>query len=503
MKDLIVTPFKVGLLVLVGMGAFVWMVGQVKGGIDDDEAGYRVYAIFDDVSGMAEKSRVVIAGITVGQIDKIELDGDRAKVWLLVNTPLKSDAHVAKKAASLLGEYYLHVTPGYKGTPLNEGDQITFVDHDTSPAELLNEMKHIVADTRQITASIRTVISGEEGEQRLINILENINRTAEELNRTVATNGPKIDRVFDNVVSLTGEARAFTREFRIASRQIVADAQKVTRNARHIVEDVREIVGKNSGSVEEGFAGVKGAVSRLQGALDKLDGTLDHAKRIVGKIDAGKGTLGKLINDDSLHNNVNELVEESGRFVTQLTSLQTIVAMRSEYYMTQQASKNYFTLKLQPKPDKYYMVQLVDDPRGRSTYKETLTRSTDSNLDPVVSERQTVTEDRFKFSLQFAKRVYFATGRVGIIENTGGLGLDLHLIDNRLKLTADLFDFDANDNPRVRLLGMYTFFTHLFVAGGIDDVWNDETRDFFVGLGLEFTDDDLKAIFTATPSIQL
>lgn len=503
MKDLFVTPFKVGLLVLVGMGAFVWMVGQVKGGIDDDEAGYRVYALFDDVSGMAEKSRVVIAGITVGQIDSIELDGDRAKVWLLVNTPLKSDAHVAKRAASLLGEYYLQLTPGFEGTPLAEGDQITFVDHDTAPAELLNEMKHIVADTRAITASVREVISGREGEARLIGILENIAKTSEELNRTVAANGPKIDQVFENVVSLTGEARAFTREFRLASRQIVADAQQVTSNARHIVEDVRELVGKNSGNVEEGFAGVKGAVVRLQGALDTLDGTLDYAKSIAGKIDAGKGTLGKLVNDASLHDNVNELIEESGRFVTQLTRLQTIVAMRSEYYMSQQASKNYFTLKLQPKPDKYYMIQLVDDPRGRSTYRETLTRSTASDTDPVVSERQTVTDDRFKFSLQFAKRFYFATGRVGIIESTGGLGLDLDLIDDRLTLTADLFDFDANINPRARLFGTFTFFTHLFIAGGVDDVWNDETRDFFVGLGLEFNDEDLKAIFAAAPTVQL
>ena len=86
MKD-IITPFKVGLLVIVGLGAFVWMVGRVEEGIGDDAAGYQVYAMFDDASGLTEKSRVTIAGIDVGELSKIELEGVRAKEAELISSP--------------------------------------------------------------------------------------------------------------------------------------------------------------------------------------------------------------------------------------------------------------------------------------------------------------------------------------------------------------------------------------------------------------------------------
>ncbi len=499
MKE-IVSPFRVGVVVIGALVAFIWMFGRVKEGISEDAAGYRVYAIFDDVGGLAEKSRVVIAGINIGQIDDIELAGDKARVWLRVNTPLRAEARVAKRQASLLGEYYLQLTPGYKGEPLQDGDQIKFVDYDVAPADLMNGMKDIVANVQSITASLNRVVGDEQGEQKLTEILTNISETVSEVNQAVKANAPKVDLVVDNVVKVTDNAKLITEEFRRDARRVLADAQQVASDARTVMANVKAIVGENRGKVGEGFDGVRGAVTRLQSALEKLDDTLDRARSIAKKIDEGKGTVGQLVNDDRLIDNVNELVEESGQFVKRLTRLQTIVAMRSEYYLSQTAVKNYLEVRLQPKPDKYYSIQLVDDPRGRTTFRETVTNSSSSGEDPVVREQQTITEDRFRLSLQFAKRFYFVTGRIGLIENTGGLGVDVGLFDDRLELSSDIFAFDENVNPRQRIWGTYTFFTHLYVAAGIDDVWNDEQTDFFVGAGLRFTDDDLKTIFTAAPA---
>ena len=95
------------------------------------------------------------------------------------------------------------------------------------------------------------------------------------------------------------------------------------------------------------------------------------------------------------------------------------------------------------------------------------------------------------------------TGRIGLIENTGGVGLDVHFFDDSLKISADLFAFDANVWPRLRLDAMYTFFTHLFIAAGIDEVLNSEVTDAFVSIGLTFNDEDLKAILTTAPTPSL
>jgi phospholipid/cholesterol/gamma-HCH transport system substrate-binding protein len=488
----IVTPFKVGLLVIGGLVAFVWMFGQVREGIDDDKIGYRVYAIFDDVGGLAEKSRVTIAGINIGQIKKIELDGTRAKVWLQVTTVLKSDARIAKRTASLLGEYFLQLTPGYLGKDLADGDEIKFVDYDTAPADLMNDLKGISKNIIDITQSLRNVLGGQDGQQRLARILESFERVSVDLRDAVGRNAKKFDLVVDNVIEVTKGAKMFTADFRRGAKTILGDTQKIVRS-------VRDIIGDNKENVQSGFAGVKGALSSLQNALAKLDGTLVHTQSIAKKIDSGDGTLGQLVNDGRLAKNVNALVEESGNFVKQITRLQTIVGMRTDVYANRGTVRNALELRLQPKPDKYYTLSLIDDPRGRTRYRETVTNTSDSNLDPVIRESETVTEDRFRLTLQFAKRFWFATGRIGIIENSGGVGLDTHMLNETLELSTDLFAFDSNLNPRMRLWATYNFFSHLYVNGGIDEVFNNELRDVFIGFGLRFNDKDLKAILTAAP----
>ena len=495
MKD-IITPFKVGVVVLVAVSAFVWMFGQVEEGIGDDAAGYEVFALFDDASGLNPKTRVTIAGIDVGEIADIQLEGTSAKVVIRVNTPLRSDAVIAKKQVSLLGEYGLQLSPGYTGEPLQHGDQIKNILVDISPADLMADLKKITANVTDITESLKSVLGGGEGEQKLISILSNIDRTVADLQKAVADNAPKVDEVVDNVVKVTAQARRLTGEFRVSANRILDDAETVT-------QSVRDIVGENTGAVQEGFDGIQGAVVRMQGALDKLDDTLDAASSIATKIDDGQGTIGRLVNDDALIDNVNDLVDESGAFVRQITRLQTIVAIRADYYLGRGAVRNQVDLKLQPKPDKYYLLSLVDDPRGATSVTETVISSSDSSEDPVIREQRTVTEDRFRLSLQFAKRLYMFTGRIGLIENAGGVGLDAQFFDDSLKISADLFDFDSNVWPRLRLDAMFTFFTHLYIAAGVDEVLNEELTDVFFSVGLTFNDEDLKAILTTAPTPSL
>lgn len=494
------TPFKVGLVVVGAFMAFLYMYGQVKGGIEDDKAGYRVSAIFRDVSGLAPKSRVVIAGINVGQIDQIELAGDQARVWIKVNIPLKSDARIARRSAGLLGEFYIQLTPGYTGTPLKDGDEIKNVDYDTEMSDVINEVKAITSNVSEITASLNRVVSGVDGEQRLVDTLNAVRDTAQEINRTVQTNTPKIDAMLDNVLHATANAEQFTREFQRDARFVLSDARKVSSDAAAITQSVRDIIGKNRPGVEGSFEGVNGAVARLQGALDKLDGTLDKTRSIATKIDDGKGTLGRLVNDDRLVNSVNDLVTETSGFVRRITRLQVGVGLQAEWYFKQSAAKTYLELRLQPRPDKFYSFQLIDDPRGRTNFVRRVISSSDSETDPLVSEQITTTEDQFKLSLQFAKRMWFAQGRVGIIESTGGIGVDFLFLDDDLEFNTDLFDLDGATNPRVRARAMYRFFSHIYISGGIDDILNDDLRDWFIGAGVRFTDDDLIAILATAPS---
>ena len=99
------TPFRVGLLVLVSGGLFFGFITFArKGGLSDREA-ITVWAYFNDASGLSRKSRVQIAGIPVGEVSDVQLEGMRAKVFLRIRREvgLRADAALTKRSESLLG----------------------------------------------------------------------------------------------------------------------------------------------------------------------------------------------------------------------------------------------------------------------------------------------------------------------------------------------------------------------------------------------------------------
>ena len=167
-------------------------------------------------------------------------------------------------------------------------------------------------------------------------------------------------------------------------------------------------------------------------------------------------------------------------------------------------------VKLAPKPDKYYLLELVDDPRG-TVETQVVQSNPPSSGEPVI-QQQKITKEGFKFSAQFAKRYYFTTLRVGLIESTGGVGADLHFFQDALTLKLDAFNFAAEElrYPRLRATLRAEPLEHLYLVGGMDDILNAQQRDtatqrliagrdFFFGGGLFFTDDDLKAILPNVP----
>ena len=104
---------KVGALVIAAVvAAFViWRLVDERAGTDD---GRRVCAVFDNAHGLITKSRVTIAGIPVGYIESIELEGARARVEMTIEdrVELFENAQIERRSASLLGEYILAIDPG-------------------------------------------------------------------------------------------------------------------------------------------------------------------------------------------------------------------------------------------------------------------------------------------------------------------------------------------------------------------------------------------------------
>ncbi len=510
------TPFKVGLLVIAGVAATIAMITGLTSDMRMAEADAMQYhAYFDDVTGLAVRSRIQMAGIPVGSITRISLAGDRARVDISVrgDVPLYegiqeedrwiNGATISKRQASLIGDYYLQITPGTEGRVLSSGDEIQNVLKDVGPEELFDRLNEITKDIQQVTHSLATVFGGEEAQaviQQMVNDLQNMLGT---VNQFVATNSHKLDR-------LVTDATAISRDVSNLTRQGSESIDTILRDTEAIVQEVRFIIGQSTTDVQAGLGTLQGTLARLQRTLDSLNYSLQNVQDITEKVNEGEGTVGELINNPAIAYRTEQILEDTGEFINSLTRLRTIVELRSEYHVRNQQLKNVFGLRLEPTDDKYYMFEFVDDFRGTTTVRTERRSTTDSTAgDPLYQETTTTTTDEFKFSLILGRSFQFNDwlnlgGRFGIIESSGGIGATVSLFDDRrLEFQTDLFDFSAAQNPRLRFYGTYKFLEWAYISGGVDDVINPNRADGFIGAGIRFDDEDLKALLTTTgfPSI--
>ena len=109
------------------------------------------------------------------------------------------------------------------------------------------------------------------------------------------------------------------------------------------------------------------------------------------------------------------------------------------------------------------------------------------------------TTDAFRFSLQFAKRIHFATFRFGILESTGGSASICTCWNDNLEINADAFAIGEQKYARLRVALAYECCQRLYIVGGVDDMLNG-SRDFFLGAQLRFNDEDLKSILPFVPA---
>ncbi len=493
----IVTPFKVGLVTVASLVTLFWAISELKKGADEDE-GVLVYAIFRDASGLVPKSRVVVAGINVGEIDRIELAADLAKVWLRIRADLHTDASVMRKQASLLGDYYLRLFPGTSGKQLQDGDRISKVVEDVGANALIEQLERISGDIARVTTSVEKVLGGEQGRRALQEFVDNLNATTRAIRQSVAGNQGAFDSIVTNLDGITTDVAGFTGS---AGRSV----DGILREVHQIVRQVNGIIGRSKGDVDESVGSLKETLTKLERTLDELSVAVQNVSSITAKIDEGKGTVGALVNDDHLAQGLDRMVDDAGEFVHTLTGMQTIVGLRGEYNFGLNSLKNTLSLRFQPREDKYYLIEIVDDPRGSTSVSRRTLESQDPAKHQIIHETETLTTDQLKFSLQFAKEYHFLTGRFGIIENTGGFGGNARLFDDRLDVQLDMFDFGADRYPRLRMRAAYEFFRHMYFVGGFDDVLNLRLdapgETLFLGAGLRFTDDDLKALLTTVPSV--
>ena len=132
----------VGLFVLAGLAALAYLSLQVGGMEYTGPGGLEIYATFEEVGGLRPRAPIAIAGVKVGQVSEIRLDGDlRARVTLdldpSLQLPVDSSARIV--TSGLLGDQFITLEPGAEEDMLVSGGEIDFTESAISLESLIGK----------------------------------------------------------------------------------------------------------------------------------------------------------------------------------------------------------------------------------------------------------------------------------------------------------------------------------------------------------------------------
>ncbi len=503
------TEAKVGLFVIVGIILLVYMSLRL-GGIKFGRAeGYTLIVKLPSAAGLDKEASVRVAGVEVGRVKDIVLENNMAKLVLLIRPNIKigKDFTAVLKTKGLLGEKYLELIPGSPNAPLlKEGDEITRIITYTDMDKLITILDEVATDLKFVTKTLSNVLGGPEGEASIRNIIHNIEEVSSRINRIVERNDEKLTTIVSNLEEFTmllrDEGPGITDSLKRAAQTLHTAVIDVSKNINSLVDENRD-------NIQKGIDNLKNASLKLEETMETINSltrkigpdvseTVRSIKGVAKKLERGEGTIGRLITEPDLYDSINKTLSGVNEYLERAERFRIYLGYRGEYLFDAEDTKSYFSLKIQPKKDKFYLLEVVDDPRGM---RKVETRQTTVNSTTTTTKEVTTSED-LKFSAQIAKRFKDLTLRAGLIESTGGAGIDYHLFGDRLRFFLEAFDFDKERNPHLKAGGTFHLNKYFYLTAGYDDFASKVgLESAYIGIGFTFEDEDIKYLFSSLPPI--
>jgi len=300
------TEFWVGLVVVVGLLTALYMVHRTGDLRFRPQPGYQVAVNIPDVSGLDVGDSIRVAGVYVGKVEEIRLEGRVGRVILSISRDVvfHEDASAQVRTYGLLGDRFVSIDPGSPSLPrLEPGSDIRAARVPESMDMLLDRLSQVAGDIKRVTESLSNVLGGPEGETALRDILTNTQQLSGELAAIARENQGQIREVTSNLASLTREMDGIVTENREAIRKTLAAMPETAENLRGVTGEARLFLEENRQGLSETF-------EQLRLASTKLNASLENIQSVSERIREGEGSLGKLVQDEALYDEAkNTLVE--------------------------------------------------------------------------------------------------------------------------------------------------------------------------------------------------
>jgi len=315
---------RVGLFFLLGV-ALVWVMYEtLSGGKIFEPTKHTLVAHFDSVRQLKTGDEVRLAGVKIGSVLRTQLDGRRAAAILQVDpaVPIASDATAEIEMSGLISGNYVSINMGSAGAaPLPDGAEIRTVE---SPDlnSLMTDLAGMGKQLQESLGSLSAVLSGNPKTgggviQKLDKLLAD---NAERVNATMAN----LQEITDKINHGEGTVGKLLNDPRLHDELLatVAEIKAAAAQAKELVASAQSVMDQ----VKSGHGAI-GALVYDAKTADDIRASIADVRSVADKLAKGEGTLGKLLNDESLYQSAQVAIRKADRALDGLNDSGPITAV--------------------------------------------------------------------------------------------------------------------------------------------------------------------------------
>lgn len=301
MKKLFTPEVKIALVAIVGIVVLFFGMQFLKG--LDMFSAENIYRIkFNDVSGLTVSNPIYANGYKIGTIKDIEYNYEKQSN-IIVEADIDENMRIPKGTIAVISSDLM----GNVKVDLQLADrQNGFIE----PGGTINgEMSGgALAAVKDAMPTLKALIP------KVDSILTSVNALLAD---------PSLASTLHNADKISANLTTSTRELNTLLAQLNKDVPGLVGNANGLLAGARGTLGNVNGvlgNVNGVLTNVNGKISDIDvsGTMAKVDRTLDNMESLTAKLNGKEGSLGLLMNDPALYNNLNRTLSDADSLVTNL-----------------------------------------------------------------------------------------------------------------------------------------------------------------------------------------